>query len=546
MAFGVIGLAATGDRMQVLVARTGVLLPGEVVLDVLADDALVGRVRIGSWRRTAIRSDPAPADHVHWAKPIVAGLAPGTEYQVVLRDATGAALASATAATLPAAEDPRIRLAVGSCFDIGGRDVAVLGPAYDALRDASEGPVYHLWLGDQVYVDAPWNETTRTRHARRIIFDRYLRSWGLTAPSSLATVMRRSSNWYLPDDHEFWNGYPHPSWLTLFWHTAARVARQVWRAGRRAPPHPAAQGKWGAAAGEAFSVFASGADFERFGCEVVPEQLQRIETNRVVIVLVDTRWHRTIRKSGPGSGFMRSTDLAAVVDLVHDDDRLVCLCLAKPLIGHLPHRGLSRGRVEYGPEDYTIQYTTLWRALTERRHRGWPTLILAGDVHCHGIRSAAEGGLLEVTSSPLSLLDSLSTEAPLGRARRAWVRTRDAVRAGWTRAKAWLRSQEEALRPTVAAASSRRGTVAYPSFAPDGSWIPCAAEVHFRGMPGSSGLATVDIRHPAPPDMGGGPEHLSLTVSHALGRRHPRDGSVRPTIHTCTFRWIEGRWVEEA
>lgn len=74
--------------------------------------------------------------------------------------------------------------------------------------------------------------------------------------------------------------------------------------------------------------------------------------------------------------------------MLRNEERLVCLALSKPLVGYLPHRGVTQKKVEYGPEDYAGQYTALCQALADRRSADRPTLCLAGDVHHHAIRTA--------------------------------------------------------------------------------------------------------------------------------------------------------------
>ena len=525
MEAGITGLSATADTVRLLVAGPEPAADPSIEVSGL-DGAVVRRVPVERWHRAATRIRPVPSDYLYWAKPTIGGLQPGTRYVVTMVDGGGRRVATATVTTAPAGDSDRLSLAVGSCFDINGEHAGVLATAYDQLV-AGRDLVYNLWLGDQVYVDAPWQEATRSTHARRIIFDRYLRSWGFTDTSGLGHAMRRSSNWYLPDDHEFWNGYPHPSWLTLFWHTAARMVRQLGRAAGQAPPHPAAQGPWGAVAGEAFTLFASPIDFDGFDESVSPDALQTIETDHAIVVMVDTRWHRTIRKSGPGAGFMAGADLERLTRILATDERLVCLALAKPLVGYLPHRGALRRKVEYGPEDYADQYTVLWRALAERRRRGRPTVIIGGDVHGHAVSTADDGGLLEVVSSPLSVLRELDHDAAIQKARRGWAGARRLATTTWGMAKSWLRRGEETLRPGIAAPS---GTVSYPRFADDGTWEPQAAELVMAKIDDLSGMAIVDL------DFGDGAP--VVTVSHVFGAM--ADGEAVTSRKVNSFRWEGG------
>ncbi len=525
------GLAATATTAEVLSTRLGEPPFDGLTLEVDDGDTTVAAVAVTDWHRTPVESRPSEPRHIlHWAKVTIDGLEAGTGYEVRLTDRHRFPIGQASVTTAPAAGDRRLRLLAGSCFDVNGKHAAVIDHAYDQLvGPADPVPSYNLWLGDQVYVDAPWLETTTTAKSRSIIFDRYLRTWGLSpneAPNNLHRSMARTSNWFLPDDHEFWNGYPHPSWLTLLGHTARRVLRQAFRFFRQAPTHPAAQGRWGAAAGEAYALFASALEFDAFGEDHSPEQLQIIDTGDVAVVLVDTRWRRTIRKQGPGAGYMRPEDHRRLIELLESDDRLVCLALAKPIVGHLPHRGVTRRKVEYGPEDYPAQYGELWQTLCRRRHRGLPTVVVAGDVHHHALRTACDDGLLEVVSSPLAMLKALDEDAKLPK-----------LRAGWVRLKSWIRGREEAIRPGLAATDDR---TAYPVYGPDGQWEVRFGTVHLEADKRDfvdedepdgvepSGLAAIDVAS----DQGG----HTVTVGFVLGWTDRR-GVTHTRREDRTFRW---------
>lgn len=430
-----------------------------------------------------------------WAKPKVLDLAPATYFPVEIFDAEEGVVATAEVATLPVEGSNRFQLVFGSCFDVFGSHAAVLDQAYDILSGAATADMsYNVWLGDQVYVDAPWAKATRATDARRTIYDRYLRSWGIRADSGLARVMRESSNWYLPDDHEFWNGYPDPSWLTLFWHTFKRFARQVWRTRPTSDslPHPASQGEWGSTAGEAYCVFASDLEFDEFDESVSPSGVQRIEIGDVVVVVVDTRWRRTIRKAFAGAGFMLDEDLDGLVSLLGSETRTVCLALSRPIVGYLPRRSVSPGATDGGPELYARQYTRLWKALARRAAVGRPTLTVAGDVHRHAVRSALGDGLIEVVSSPMSLLEALDERSSVSRVRNVLGRVGSGIRGAEMR----LRS----LEPVV--------DFPYPEFGDglahdDDEWDGAsrAGSEFFLAGAGRSGIAGVefDTSEPAGP-----------------------------------------------
>ncbi|MEL6980989.1 MAG: hypothetical protein AAFO29_01050 [Actinomycetota bacterium] len=538
-AIRIVGLSAGRNHATALVTRAGRQPNARLV--VLDDDApgsgpgmgaVVTTVPIEGWHRTPTRSRQPIGEQLNWAKPTIEGLEPGTRYRLRVLDEGTGELAEAVITTAPAANCDRFRLASGSCFDVNGQHAEVLEHAYDQLAgpsDRAAPPTYNVWLGDQVYVDAPWLETTTTAKMRSIIFDRYLRTWGISERSSFQQAMRNTSNWFIPDDHEFWNGYPNPSWLTLFGHTARRFARQLYRLPKPGPPHPAAQGKWGSTAGEAYALFASTLDFDEFDEDHSPPALQVIEGERAVVVLVDQRWHRTIRRFGLGAGFMRSEDLDQLLELLASEDRLVCLALSKPMIGHLPHRGVTQKKVEYGPEDYAGQYTALWQAMAERRRTNRPTLCVAGDVHHHAIRAADDAGLLEVVSSPLSMLEALNDDSPISRLRQAWIPVRTGLRTTWRAIKSVARRGEEALRPDLTVDTRN----AYPAFAADGTWRPEAGEALYEDPNEASGLATIDLAYRT--DGEGRGVHV-VTVDYVIGSANDQ-GDVTTRHEARSFQW---------
>lgn len=588
-----IGLESGPDSAQLLVTRLGDLAGDELTLEVRprgdkasTDDRVGSRsVPVTGWCQTLTTSRPRrEQDRLNWAKPVVDGLEPGRSYRVRLTDQRQLVLDTAVVTTTPADDTRKLRLVAGSCFDVKGDHTLVVDRAYDQLvADDDPVPTYNLWLGDQVYVDAPWYETTTTAKSRSIIFDRYLLTWGLRRTSAddvqieqaeetdeneqgeeaeqgvgdgtrpdgstprgdLHRSMARTSNWFLPDDHEFWNGYPNPGWLTLFGHTLARTAHQSWRwvrgrAGAETESHPATQGPWGKAAGEAYLLFASPVVFDNFSDRWSPTQVQVFGSPDVAVVMVDTRWHRTILKKGRQSGFMTDDDLRHVVDLLRTEERLVCLGLSRPLIGHLPHRGIIRRQIEYGAEDFPAQYTELWRALSNRRKAGRPTLVVSGDVHHHAIRTADDDGVLEVVSSPLAMLGALDGDSNLNQLHNSWRRVRGGLQRAWLTVKGGLRWGEEQLRPDL---DSPGNQAAYPAFGPDGNWHASTGRVVFeaderqfmdvnqRGLRlpiEPSGLCSIEIDSTDA-------DH-TVTVSSVLGITNSRGETItRRQDHT--FRW---------
>lgn len=397
----------------------------------------------------------------------VGGLDPDTDHDIALRLGDDV-LDRAVTRTLPVDADC-LRMVLGSCYD-SDQDRERVAAMYGSLVAAGGGtPHLQLWLGDQVYVDAPAVEGLWPKDSVGTILDRYRATWGLASDErrkvGLAAALGGGANLFLPDDHEFWDNYPQGS-ITLLGHTIVRLTIQLLRylCGRlglmaTGPSHPSGQGPWGRAAGEAYCVFQSELAFDGFGRGVNPPQLQVVDVGSMVLAMADTRWHRTIRKGG-GGVFMPDADLEALVDLLDNDDRLICLALSRPLLGNLPDRGPVRARIDYGPEDFGPQYRRLWAALNGRADRGRPTIVVAGDAHDHSVRLAQDDRLLEVVSSPLALLVSLQ-RGPVA-----------AVIDVYGRAKAVVRGVLDRLGRLVGRGPQPSSDAAYPVISADGrDWV---------------------------------------------------------------------------
>lgn len=455
----------------------------------------------------------------------VTDLEPGKRYELELSSGTNV-IDGAAGTTLPAGSSDGFALMVGSCHSIDSTAKHVLEDAYGRVAAELDGPTYNIWCGDQVYLDAPWQKGWKIEDTHRVVYDKYHRCWGLTAErSGLAGVMAQTSNWYLPDDHEFWNGFPHPSILTLPIHTLRRVVVQAWRARPRGPvPHPKAQGKFGRVAGEAYCTFQTTDQFESFSENVSPPQVQLLELDAATVVLADTRWHRTIKKSGDQAGFMKPEDLKQVIDILDTTEQLVCLVLAKPLIGHLPHRGVTRGKVEYGPEDYTHQYERLWQAITRRAQRGEATLTVGGDVHKHAVRTAIDGALIEVVSSPMALLPALKEGGVISRARNLWKA-----------AKAKVRSFEANRRDgMVDAEQANDAEPLFPDFRGEGEWVEAIGSLESAQVNPGSGIAGIDF------DLSDA-LHPAFVFHGAV-----EDGGSGIRLETLRFQWDGAAWTKGA
>lgn len=513
-------LAAEVDSATILVTTTDRTVASATTHLWVAQHHL--EVEPADWKRLA------EGEVTVWlTKQRVTGLTPGTDHLITVRSG-GDDHADGSVATLPGPDGSDVTVVFGSCFDIDATAADQTGDAYNlavlpSRRDRV--PVYNVWCGDQVYVDAPWQEGWRISDARRVILETYVDTWGHgQRASGFAYAMSQAGNWYLPDDHEFWNGYPHPSFVTLPWHTIKRLGRQLLRfwTPRYAEPHPSAQGEWGAAAGEMYCHFQTDRTFTVFDDDVNPRQVQTVDLGAAVLVLADTRWHRTIRKATPGARFIRDDDLAQVEHTLRSESRLVCLSLSRPIVGRLPQSGPLRGRVEFAPEDYPRQYIRLWQALQRRADAGLPTLVFGGDVHHHSIRTAFDDAMLEVVSSPLALLESLTEGSLATKASKAWLTLKQGARRIWD--------------VVTASESAEASALAHPRFADldRPAWQTAEGRSVFEADEFQSGVTSVRVS--------------ATTAGTAVTIRSVRtSGGLEQPENTCDFhyRWDGARWVTE-
>ncbi len=424
------------DRLTVLVLAnepTDRAAEFELDVSVEGDDHAgpVAKTPMGPWH-TTIPGSPSLARRWHrirrrgdipeitYAKTVVSGLTPGTAYRIDVRRGDES-LAHCFGATLPGPDTTTARLVFGSCHGVSASDEratrrrSFLTKAHGRLAAAAKGPLYQLWLGDQVYVDDPWfHGFDPAVDPHRNIIVRYRHALALTErASALPEIYAKATNQFIPDDHEFWNNYPRASFATLPIQTASRVTAQVKRYffNRSEQPHPYHHGGWGRTAGAAFMAFQSShpAGFDQFTPEVSPSAVQRIEFPGATVAMVDTRWHRTMALRGIGgrSRFLTADDFERLVEVLQRD-HLVVLGLAKPILGALSPNGWFNESLEVGPEDYRAQYEELWKALITRAENDLPTVVLAGDVHHHSARSALNDRLVEFVCSPMALIDSLN------------------------------------------------------------------------------------------------------------------------------------------
>ncbi|MBC3193477.1 hypothetical protein H7X46_20660 [Pseudonocardia sp. C8] len=363
---------------------------------------------------------------------------------------------------------------VGSCYDADTDSTNALDTAFRTLRDRVAAPDLTLLTGDQVYADAPakFYGTMARRTPRTYGLLEYWTSWGMQTyghrrrvHKGMGALLRHGPHWFLPDDHEFWNNWPHASVTAR--HSYANIAR-AGRGGLRRrlavlrhesgtevpvpedpgpppsdplvqsyhPVHPDEWDAWGRAAFDLFGSFQTPSVRDRDTGRITRGELddtdphrpprhdprgevhrplnqvvQRIDLDQVQVVLLDTRTRRTRQTEDPRySSFVDDAAVDRVLAIAADAPVLVLVSPQPMLVP--PYRTRLRERpigarvekaLDVGIADYPDQYARLWDGLVTARD-GRPTVTVGGDIHSSYVGHAPSLPLLEVVSSPMSLV----------------------------------------------------------------------------------------------------------------------------------------------
>jgi hypothetical protein len=306
----------------------------------------------------------------------ITGLQPRTPLTLQLLS-SGQPQADASLTTLPlqlpTLADKPFTVLLGSCFCKQEDAEGAVGQTYARLP-AGLRPDLKIFCGDQVYLDDPWAHYLWYTHEAPELevefFCNYRDTWMQTP--GFRQMLTQGANYFCPDDHEFWNNAPN----------AATVIRDTWWSSGRQ--------QWFAIARQFYQMFQNPAPSARFS--VAP----------VSFLIADTRSDRTANQSE----FMQHTDLQALGQWVRNLTGPGVLVVGQPIFND--RAGFLRGTfADWNLSDFD-QYGQLAQLLAQSLHS---IVILSGDVHYGRIAwcSLISGGeLIEVISSPLSLVDRLA------------------------------------------------------------------------------------------------------------------------------------------
>lgn len=310
----------------------------------------------------------------------VTAVTPGTPYVASLRNGARRVLAEAAFESLPerlpdAGTSANFVVFAGSCYYDGADRDGAVARRYDQLFELGDRytPAMNLFLGDQVYIDAPHTAFENDDivgdpgATRRWVTNRYDRSLGKLAP-----LMSRRANVCITDDHDYWNDFPNQpvrfAWPALADPRNRRRLRSVTR--QFATDVQLARPAWRADIGSDLSIF-----------------------------VADTRLNR---RRGT-SAFMTDHDFTTLVRWINDLSCPGVLVIGQPLFSR-PYSLASLAGLEKHPElAATLLAALATGALTSI---GAAELVVVGKVLWEGGEELLDWlGIAEDDEEPITLTD---------------------------------------------------------------------------------------------------------------------------------------------
>jgi hypothetical protein len=176
------------------------------------------------------------------------GMQPGTVHRLTVvadGEACGPISVRTLPAALPAGADEWFNILLVSCYHYVEAPRGVL-EAVIAEVAREQRPHLSVLLGDQVYLDLPTlSDLPDDEGALAEKFEKdYVHNW--FGPEGYSAVLAAAPSVCTPDDHEYWNNFPHAS--PFIGNTFTEEGRGRWRRAARAAydafqaPHPASAG----------------------------------------------------------------------------------------------------------------------------------------------------------------------------------------------------------------------------------------------------------------------------------------------------------------
>ncbi len=279
-----------------------------------------------------------------------------------------------------------LRILLASCFALD-TDGGALWAGVRRLR-AADRPHLRILCGDQIYMDVPgfpYRGGSAPEAAARDTRARTLAYW--TDPG-YGAFLADGLTLFAPDDHEWWNDFPHPQ---------IHLGR-TWTGGSR---H--AWTEAGTAAFLAHQALANPDGATWFDLDLGP----------VSLFVADLRTRRTRADVPPEPRLMDDAQAAALAGWSRTLAKPGLLVLSQPLFQEPRAKAFGR-TTDHNILAYPADAARIWNAVETAAH---DVAVLAGDIHMgRAARWITPRGreLHEVVSSPMSLIRTDRVELALG------------------------------------------------------------------------------------------------------------------------------------
>lgn len=316
------------------------------------------------------------------------GLVPDRTYRVRVEAAGQRVEASARTlpTAVPATLEGTFNVLLVSCFHQAEDRKGLAGTIVSQLPETHR-PHLTLLMGDQVYLDLPTLKDFPSKEdwlARKFEED-YVRNW--QGSPGYAQILDAAPSVALPDDHEFWNNFPHVSpmignsWTEEGRKLWASAARQLYQGFQQ--PHPAN-----------------------------PDEPAVIEVEPLSFFLPDMRSLRD-----PNRAFLLTPPahqrLGEWIDGLIARRRYGVFVTGQSLFTN-PVGDFSGAVADYELPNYG-DYGRIIRQLARVADAGLPMLCLTGDVHWGRMTQSIDGvsqrtAFYEIISSPSSLVTTVGVD----------------------------------------------------------------------------------------------------------------------------------------
>jgi hypothetical protein len=243
-------------------------------------------------------------------------------------------------------------------------------------------------MGDQVYLDLPTLQDFKDEAAwlAQKFEQDYVRNW---FSGAFAEGLGLAAMAFIPDDHEYWNNFPHVSpFIQGSWSEGGRKA-------------------WGDAARACYQGFqlGTGAPGEALTFDVAP----------VSFLLLDSRSARDTELTRLWSPAADDQLTRWAAHVTGSPELVAGVMVTGQSLLEDPVGGVKGSVADYALADYATAYTALLDTLTTITDRGKPVLLLTGDVHWGRITSVRDRRrdvtvMHEVITSPASLVATIGAD----------------------------------------------------------------------------------------------------------------------------------------